>query len=73
MRYVGEREVCYDPNELGFPSIMGCHAIVLVNANGLFGFHNYGGERATDWPASLPLAKPSLCSSRRPSPASSLK
>ena len=50
MRYVGEREVCYDPNELGFPSILGCHAIVYVAPSGLFGFHNYGGERAADWP-----------------------
>ena len=50
MRYVGEREVCYDPTELGFPSISACHAVVYVAPAGLFGFHNLGNERATDWP-----------------------
>ena len=51
MRYVGERELVYDPSELGFPSISGCHAILLVTAQGLFGFHNLGNERPGDWPA----------------------
>jgi hypothetical protein len=51
MRYVGERECCYDPTELGFPSISGCHAIVYVNPQGLFGFHNLGNERPGDWAA----------------------
>ena len=51
MRYVGEREICFDPGELGFPSISGCQAIVMVNGHGLFGFHNLGNERPDDWPA----------------------
>ena len=53
MRYVGERELVYDPGELGFPSISGCHAILYVAPQGLFGFHNLGNERSGDWP---PLA-----------------
>lgn len=43
-RYVSEREMVFSPNALGFPSIKGCHAIVLVTESGLFGFHNLGGE-----------------------------
>ncbi|MSP02332.1 MAG: hypothetical protein EXR07_14965 [Acetobacteraceae bacterium] len=50
MLYIGEREICFDQSELGFPSILGCHAIVYVNANGLFGFHNYGGQTPDRWP-----------------------
>jgi hypothetical protein len=51
MKYVAEREVCFDPTELGFPSIQGCQAIVYVTTSGLFGYHNYGGERSDVWPA----------------------
>jgi hypothetical protein len=51
MKFVGEREVCFDPKELGFPSIQGCQAIVYVTTSGLFGFHNLGGERPDVWPA----------------------
>ena len=50
MEYVGERELCFDQTELGFPSISGCHAIVYVTSTGLFGFHNLGGERPEYWP-----------------------
>jgi hypothetical protein len=50
LKYVGEREFCFDQSELGFPSISGCHAIVYVTANGLFGYHNYGGQTPDRWP-----------------------
>jgi hypothetical protein len=42
MIYPGEYEIGYDATEIGFPSIMGCRAIVLVNATGLNGFHLLG-------------------------------
>jgi outer membrane usher protein FimD/PapC len=44
MKYLGEREVGFDPQTIGFPSIDGCHAIVLVTTAGLYGFHNFGGS-----------------------------
>jgi hypothetical protein len=43
MRYLNEREVGFDPQAIGFPSISGCLAIAYVTDNGLFGFHNAGG------------------------------
>jgi|GEM_PF-2504688 len=49
MRYLNEREVGFDPEAIGFPSISGCLAIVYATGNGLFGFHNAGGGgEATD-------------------------
>jgi hypothetical protein len=41
---LGEREVGFDPDCIGFPSIDGCHGVVLVTASGLWGFHNFGGS-----------------------------
>ena len=40
--YLGEREIGFDANQIGFPSIGGCRAIVLVTGGGLFGFHLSG-------------------------------
>ena len=40
--YLGEREIGFDTNQIGFPSIGGCRAIVLVTGGGLFGFHLSG-------------------------------
>lgn len=40
--YLGEREIGFDASEIGFPSIGGCRAIVLVTGGGLFGFHLSG-------------------------------
>lgn len=40
--YLCEREIGFDAAEMGFPSVMGCRAIVLVTAGGLFGFHLNG-------------------------------
>jgi hypothetical protein len=37
-----EREIGFDNSEIGFPSIDGCRAIVLVTAGGLFGVHLNG-------------------------------
>lgn len=37
-----EREIGFDAAEMGFPSIDGCRAIVLVTAGGLFGVHLNG-------------------------------
>lgn len=49
MLYLAEREVGFDPEEIGFPSIDGCHAVVLCTENGLYGFHNLGGSAATSF------------------------
>jgi hypothetical protein len=48
--YLSENEVGFDPTDLGFPSIGGCHAVVYVTANGLFGLHNFGGAERDVWP-----------------------
>jgi hypothetical protein len=42
--HLAEREVGFATDKIGFPSIDGCHAVVLVTANGLYGFHNLGGS-----------------------------
>ena len=47
MLNLAEREVGFHPEQIGFPSIDGCHAVVLCTANGLYGFHNLGGSAAT--------------------------
>jgi hypothetical protein len=47
--YLKENEVGFDQNDIGFPSISGCHAIVYVTANGLFGIHNFGGADQASW------------------------
>jgi hypothetical protein len=44
MQYLMEMEAGYDTDRLGFPSIQGCHAIVLLTRDGIFGFHNAGGS-----------------------------
>ena len=49
-KYLSENEVGFDQSELGFPSISGCHAIVYVTADGLFGYHSYGGAERAQWP-----------------------
>lgn len=47
MIYLGEREIGFDTADIGFPSIGGCRAIVLVTAGGLFGFHLSGTRTDT--------------------------
>jgi hypothetical protein len=42
MIYLCEREIGFDAAEIGFPSILGCRAIVLVTSGGLFGYHLNG-------------------------------
>ena len=42
MIYLCEREIGFDAVEIGFPSVLGCRAIVLVTNNGLFGYHLNG-------------------------------
>jgi hypothetical protein len=42
MIYLCEREIGFDAGEIGFPSIDGCRAIVMVTAGGLFGYHLNG-------------------------------
>ncbi|HEU4631451.1 MAG TPA: hypothetical protein VFS08_16985 [Gemmatimonadaceae bacterium] len=44
MLYLAEREVGFDLDAIGFPSIDGCHAVVLQTESGLYGFHNFGGS-----------------------------
>jgi hypothetical protein len=42
MVYLCEREIGFDAAAIGFPSIDGCRAIVLVTGGGLFGLHLNG-------------------------------
>ena len=49
MRFLMEHEVGFADNELGFPSIQGCHAIVYQTAAGLYGYHNAGGSASDRW------------------------
>jgi hypothetical protein len=42
MIYLCEREIGFDAAEIGFPSVHGCRAIVLVTGGGLFGYHLNG-------------------------------
>ena len=42
MIYLCEREIGFDAAEIGFPSILGCRAIVIVTSGGLFGYHLNG-------------------------------
>lgn len=42
MLYVLENQIAFDSNEIGFPSISSCHALVLHTTAGLYGFHIYG-------------------------------
>lgn len=54
---LGERQVGFDAHKLGFPSVDGCMAIVVVMPDGLYGYHSLGGERSTDWPRIVPRFK----------------
>src|SRR5262245_26622674 len=47
MIYLCEREIGFDTTEIGFPSILGCRAIVLVTSSGLFGYHLNGNLNPT--------------------------
>lgn len=47
MIYLCEREIGFDAASIGFPSVMGCRAIVLVTGGGLFGYHLNGTLNAT--------------------------
>lgn len=49
MRYLAENELGFDPTGLGYPGIRGCHAVVYVTSQGLFGLHNFGGADDTSW------------------------
>ncbi|MHB8476553.1 MAG: hypothetical protein ACYDBZ_09750 [Steroidobacteraceae bacterium] len=40
MHYVGNNHVAFDPQALGFPSILGCQAVCFHVAGGLYGFHD---------------------------------
>jgi hypothetical protein len=42
--YLGEREVGFEIEMVGFPSIDGCHAVALETKEGFYGFHNLGGS-----------------------------
>ena len=44
MKFMGEHEMAFDGQALGFPSIQGCHAIVYQTSQGIYGYHNYGGS-----------------------------
>ena len=49
MIYLDERQVGFHTLAIGFPSIDGCHALVLQTDVGLYGFHIVGGERENDF------------------------
>lgn len=49
MKFLMEHEMGFDANELGFPSIMGCHAVVYQTSAGLYGFHIAGGSGNDQW------------------------
>lgn len=42
MIHLCEREIGFDTAGIGFPSVLGCRAIVLVTSGGLFGYHLNG-------------------------------
>lgn len=44
MVFLLEREAGYAVDGIGFPSIMGCIAMVYQTRNGIFGFHNAGNS-----------------------------
>lgn len=43
MLHLYNNQVGYDRTALGFPSVMGCNAIVYQTPQAIFGLHNYGG------------------------------
>jgi hypothetical protein len=45
MIYLLEREAGFATDGIGFPSILGCMAVVVRTNTGLYGFHNAGGSR----------------------------
>ena len=47
MIYLCEHEIGFDAAEIGFPSVLGCRAIVLVTSGGLFGYHLAGNLSTT--------------------------
>ncbi len=50
MVYLNEREIGFDRERLGFPSVSGCRAVVFQTRHGLFGFHNLGNsDPKTQW------------------------
>lgn len=49
MKYLMEHEMAFDAQQLGFPSIQGCHAIVYQTSAGLYGFHVAGGSGDNRW------------------------
>ena len=51
MKFLMEKEVGFDPMQLGFPSIMGCHAVVYQTNTGLYGFHIAGSSAGNLWAA----------------------
>lgn len=42
MKYVSEREVAFDSDCIGFPSLGNCHGVIYVNTAGMFGYHASG-------------------------------
>lgn len=48
MIYVGNNHVGFDREALGFPSVLGCQAVVLQTRAGLFGFHDMKGGGGDD-------------------------
>jgi hypothetical protein len=46
---LAEHQVGFDTNKIGFPSIYGCMAMVVVLPGGLYGYHLAGGETKDAW------------------------
>lgn len=49
MEFLGNNELGFHAQTLGFPSIHTCHAIVYQTANGIYGFHSMGGQIKSSW------------------------
>ena len=43
--FIPENHIGFDATHIGFPSIKGCHGIVLQTGAGLYGYHAFGGEK----------------------------
>jgi hypothetical protein len=52
---LGEHQVGFDANKIGFPSIHGCMAmVVVIPGSGLYGYHIAGGETEDSWNVRAP-------------------
>jgi hypothetical protein len=48
MLYLGNNHIGFDTQALGFPSVMGCQAVVYQTRQGIYGFHDMKGGGTAD-------------------------